>query len=286
MYATRIFLVMLSLLPMASKVEAGVWDNLRGMIWKTKAKTAPMIDILIINDKPSVMIEVKGNYQVYDPYSKQYIGKRYMGKKRLMQAEPAGLKWGEEFPGIYQLQIVPEDLSVVTVVDGVAYKGSLFIYDIGGTLSVVNRAPIEDYLSSTLPQQYRDPMPEEVFASIAITGRTNAYYLSQNPKNIYWSVDAMQVGYKGLDSLYPTSDMEHAIQSTRHMVLSKTGSYEGVVTSFPAQWKGVTGDRFTPQAGGASKITLVDAENMATNGQHAAQILSKAFPGSHIELIY
>jgi stage II sporulation protein D len=69
------------------------------------------------------------------------------------------------------------------------------------------------------------------------------------------------------------------------MVLSKTGAYEGVVTPFSANWES-KGGRLGHQDGGSARISVKEAEDMARNGQHAAQILSRAFPGSHIEIIY
>lgn len=282
----RLLLLIIAILPMSVQLEAGFWDNLRGMIWKTQAKTSPMIDVLIVNDKQGVLLEVKGRYQLIDPNTNKVLTKRYLGKKKYIQSLTSGLKWGEEFPGIFQLQIVPEDNTVTTVVDNIEYRGVLYVYDIGGSISVVNRLPIEDYLISTLPAKYHDPLPEEALSAIAITARTDAYFQSQNPKNRFWAVDGNSVGYKGFQSRVPGSPMEQAIRATRHMILSKTGTYEGVLTAFPAHWGSVMGGRFTHQDGGTSRISVTEAEEMAKSGRHAAQILSKAFPGSHIEIIY
>jgi len=286
MMVARLILLVLAILPVSAQVEAGFWDNLRGMIWKTQAKTPPMINVLVVNDRPGVLLEVKGRYQIVDPNTKKLLTKRYMGKKKYMQSLSSGLKWGEEFPGVFQLQIVPEDMSVTTVIDNIEYRGILYVYDIGGAISIVNRVPIEEYLLSTLPQKYRDPLPEEALSAIAITARTDAYYQSQNPKNKFWAVDGYHVGYRGLETHVSGSEMEHAIRATRHMILSKTGTYEGVLTPFPAHWGSVAGGHFTHQDGGVSRISVYEAEDMAKSGQHAAQILSKAFPGSHIEIIY
>src|SRR5690606_19269923 len=101
-----------------------------------------------------------------------------------------------------------------------------------------------------------------------------------------WSVDGMQVGYKGEESKKPSSEMDQAIRATRNMVLSNTGSYEGMITPFPAQWGTNVGAHAAKANGAVSRITLFDAEEMGKNGKHAAQILGKAFPGSHIELIH
>lgn len=282
----RVVLCMLALIPITGTVDAGFWDSLRGLIWNANYKAPPMIDVVIINDQPGVMLEVKGKYQIYDPNTKKYISKRLMGKKKYIQAVSSGLKWGELFPGIYQIHIVPDDLSITTVVDGVEYQGSLFIYDIGGTISIVNRVDIEDYLSSSMPQQFHDPFSEETLAAIAIVARTNAFYQSQKLKNKFWAVDATQVGYRGLQSIEPNSEIDHAIKATRYMVLSNTGTYEGVVTPFPAQWGSVTGGQFSKQQGTFPLITLIEAEDMGEHNNHAAQILSKAFPDTHIELIH
>lgn len=285
MLLTRLLIITLALLPFSAKMEAGFWDNLRGMVWKSHPKAPPLIDVLVINDKPGAMLDVRGNYQLKDPNTKQLIGKRYMGKRRYIQSLASGLRWGEEFPGIYQLQLIPEDQSVSISVDGVEYRGMLYIYDIGGTISIVNRVPIEDYLISTLPKRYQEHLPEEALSAIAITARTDALYKAQNPTNRFWSVDGAEVGYRGVESELEGSEMERAIHATRHMVLSKTGAYEGVVTPFPATWEARSG-RPSHQDGGGSRISVSEAGDLAKDGQHAAQILSRAYPGSHIEIIY
>jgi len=284
----RIIIFLLVLFPFVPSLEAGFWDDLKSMLWKSNPKSPPMIDVLIVNNKQGAMLEVKGKYQVYDPNTKKFVTKRYMGKKKHIQALSHGLKWGEEFPGIYQIHVVPVDYSVITVVDGVEYKGSLFIYDIGGTISIINRVPLEDHLSSILPQQNYEAMPEETLAAIAITARTDVYYQTQNPKNKYWAIDATEVKCNGLEPRPrdQLSEIEHAVRATRHMILSKTGTYEKIITPFPTQWSISSGERKSTQNAILSRITFHEAEDMGKSGQHAAQILSAAFPGSHIELIY
>lgn len=278
----RAWLFVIAFLPFITPVEAGFLSNMRNLFTKHQ-KTVPAIDVLVVNDQPSALVEMKGKYQLYNPYTKKLISKRYIGKKKLMQTTSSGLKWGEEFPGIFQLMIIPDEPNAVVSIDGIDYKGTVTVYDIGGTISVVNRVPIEDYLRSTLPGAYHEPMPEEAMAAIAIVARTDAFYLSKNPKNKFWSVDGAQVGYSGMNSMHTTSPMDLAVTSTRHMVLSQTGAYEGKLTPFPAHWG-------NPQSyhtsASNSRITVYEAEDIARTGGHAAQILSKAFPGSHIELIY
>jgi stage II sporulation protein D len=137
-----------------------------------------------------------------------------------------------------------------------------------------------------LPRQFPNSFSEETLAAIAIAARTEAYFKSQNPKNKFWAVDARQVGYKGLDTVDAATEIDRAIKTTRHMVLSKTGTYEKVITPFAAQWGAAIGGQSYQPQGVVSQISLDEAESMGNDGKHAAQILFKAFPGTHIELIY
>lgn len=270
-------------IPMSS--HAGVWDSVKGAIFGTNPSTSPKIDVLILNDQPSVMVEVQGKYKVYDPNTERYLGTRIVGKRKMIQPLPIGLKWGEEFPSIYQIQIITDDADGKIFVNGNEYRGSIFVYDIGGSISIVNRVDIEDYLKSSLSSQFREQLPEETIASAAIVARTYALYLSQNQKNFYWSVDGQQVGYQGVNSVNANTPIVKALEATKDMVLSQTGAYEGKITPIAAQWGSGTGSRAPNQNVVFSRISLYEAEVLGKDGRHAAQILAEAFPETHIELV-
>lgn len=279
----RILFIFLVMGPLAVPVQAGWWDTFTGYFSKTAPTKPPKIRVLVVNDQQGVVIEVKGKYKMYDPHTGDHISTRFVGKRKFMQAVRDGLKWGEEFPGIFQLLIVPDETSTTTIVDGIEYRGPIYVYDVGGTISVVNEVGIEDFLSSTLSHSYRQKMPEEFLAATVIAARTNAYYTAANPKNQYWSVDAHPIKYQGYAVVDSTSDIEKAIKNTRHMVMSFTGQSDGKINAFPAEWK--TNDDYTRQQN-ISKITLEEAAEMAKQGAHAAQILTKAFPGVKIEMVH
>ena len=279
----KILFVLLMVGPLAAPVNAGWFDSMTSYFSKPAAAKPPKIRVLIVHDQQGVVIEVKGKYKIYDPHNGEHISTRFVGKRKFMQAVRDGIKWGEEFPGLYQLMIVPEERSTTTVVDGIEYRGPIFVYDIGGTISVINEVSIQDFLSSTLSQRYRQKMPEEFLAAVAIAARTNAYYAAANPKNQYWSVDANPVNYQGFAVVDPTSDMEKAINDTRFMIMSNAAPGENQVNAFPAEWKT---DPSNSGLSYISKITLDEAAEMAKKGEHAAQILTKAFPGVKIELIH
>lgn len=278
----RILFVLLAIGPMTAPLEAGWFDSITSYFRKPAPIKPPKIRVLVVHDQQGVVVEVKGKYKIVDPHSGEHISTRFVGKRKFMQAVRDGIKWGEEFPGLYQLMIVPDENST-TIVDGIEYRGPIYIYDIGGTISVINEVSIEDFLSSTLAHRFRQKMPEEFLAAVVIAARTNAYYEVANPKNQYWSVDARQVNYQGYAVVDSTSDIEKAVTDTRYMVMSNSAPGEEQINAFPAEWK--TDSSYYGQPF-VSKISLDQAADMARKGEHAAQILMKAFPGAKIELIH
>jgi len=73
------------------------------------------------------------------------------------------------------------------------------------------------------------------------------------------------------------------VRVTRYMVMSRTGAYEGGATPFASQFDSKT-IPLTKDAE-VSKISLEEANKMAQEGEHAAKILAKAFPGNTIRLL-
>lgn len=262
-------------------LHGGFWDTVTGCFKSEDANNAS-IRVLLIQDVASVDLEVVGKYSLFDPYKNSYISSRFTGKCRTIQALGEGLKWGESFPGLYQLKIQPTSKDTIIVADKKDYEGSMYIYDIGGTLSLVNEVNIENYVRSILTNYQSIDLESETLAALAIVIRTNAYFQIANPKNTFWSVDAKKVGFSGL--VQSNTAIENALKETRHMVMSHTGIYEKTATPFSVQFGNFSGGHIVKETA-ISKITLEEANALAKNGQHAAQILSAAFPGSVIMLI-
>lgn len=279
----KLFLMTLAALPLGTAVQANVPTPLR-TYWGRNAPQPPTVRALIEHDQEGVILEVNGKYKIIDPNKGMTISTRYTGKVKFIEAIPDGLKWGEEFPGVHQIALVPASPSTSILVNGKAYKGVITIYDIGGTVSVVNEVPVEDYLASLLADKYSKSLPDETLAALVIVERTNAYYLSQNPKSNFWAAD--EAGYKGHVELDPQDSLLKAIKHTRHMVLSQAGAYPGEVQLFPVSWEPLTKKNagMNPRMI-ASAITISEAEEIAKKGGHAANILEKAYPRTSIQLI-
>lgn len=279
----RTLLLALALLPLSAPLQAGVWDNITGYFKENARPEAPTIRVLLLHNAEKANLEIKGKYFLFDPYTNTHISTRFTGKNRDIQAVSDGLKWGEAFPGIYQLKIKPDEkMSSYSVIDGREYTGDIYVYDIGGTISMVNQLSVEDYLRSILSAYQNLNLEPEALAALAIVARTNAYFQAANPKNTYWAVDAEKVGYQGRVS--SSQSIENAIKGTRYMIMSRTGVYEGMATPFAAQFEGLSEGQTIKDAE-VSKISVEEALAMAKKGDHAAQILAKAFPGTTIMLM-
>lgn len=277
----RTLLLFLALLPASVSLHAGVWDNVSGYFRGQRKPEAPLIRVLILHDVENANLEVLGKYSLYDPYTNSHISTRFSGKSRKIQTMSDGLKWGESFPGLYQIKIRPEESISKTMINEHMYTGDIFIYDIGGTISVVNQIPVEDYVRTILIPYQHQYLEPETLAALAIVARTNAYFQAANPKNTYWAVDAEKVGFRG--RVPSSKTIDDAVKNTRYMIMSKTGVYEGVATPFASKFDELP----TAQSKEieASQISLEEANEMASKGDHAAQILAKAFPGTTIMLM-
>ena len=216
----------------ASAVDASV--NTHQAYVSARAQL-PSIKVLVAHDVPKAILEVKGSYNMLDPNDNTILGRRLVGKRRLLEPMYTGLKWGEEFPAIYQLQIVPTSADSVVVVDGVSYRGTMTFFDVGGTLSIVHELPIEEFVLSQLANQ-SGTLPEEALAALAIAARSQAYYMSEHPRNEFWAVDAMTSGYQGDEIAEQAFDVQRAVQGTKFMVLMQPLAGSGTATVLPAKW--------------------------------------------------
>ena len=277
----RLLITLLICSSSVCSLEAGIWDRIKSVFVASEEPEPTTIKVLLMHDVPYVDLEVKGSYNLYDPYRNQRVATRFAPKGARIQALSQGLKWGEEFPGVYQIELVPDNRNIFVTINGQDYRGKITVYDVGGTLSLVNEVEIEDYLFSTLPTKFQRPLSEEALAAAAITERTHSYHLSQYSENPYWHVKAKDVGYYGVRTENSDRLVAKALGSTRHMVMSKTSVYEGTVTPFPVHL--VAGGNENLYSG-IRKVSVDDIELMARNGDNAAQILSKSFPGTSIEL--
>lgn len=284
----KLFSLIFAFLSIATLTEAKICLPLINCSPCVSQVPCPKIRILVINDEQSAELGVCGQYSLYDPNrcasscKDKYLSTRFRGKCRCIEALACGLKWGEEFPDLYQLKIVDDKPESYSIVNGIPYKGPLYIYDIGGTISIVNEVIIEEYVRSIISGFAEQCLEFETLCALAIIARTNAYWYANHAKSQYWDIEAKSVNYQGF--VNASAEVYQAVYDTQHMALSLTGIYRGNATPFLSQFKEAEMANNIKDYNDA-KISLQQANEMARQGAHAAQILAKAYPGASIVLI-
>jgi SpoIID/LytB domain protein len=193
-------------------------------------KTKPLtLKILLTKLAQEAVIEAKGRFHVYNPRTEQLIdfGKNKWG--RIVYTE-GGLKWGELFPGFFELRLVPADPHTEFLVGGKPYKGCLEIYGIGGTVNVINEIGLDNLLESSLAAKLEmdPPLCPQVLDSLVIAARTYFAFLSLKNPTATWHVSADEIEYKGSAKSAPL--LHASLQRTQGIVMHIKNHL------FPATW--------------------------------------------------
>ncbi|MDB2613950.1 SpoIID/LytB domain-containing protein [Chlamydiales bacterium] len=265
-------------------VDAGIWDRIVNVFVGEEESDPPVVRALIVQDATSAIVEVRGGYNVYDPYKNGKVTSSFSSKKNFIESKSFGLKWGEEFPGVFQLKIVPDDQQTSTLVNGIEYKGNMYIYEVGDSLSIINEVEIEDYVTSVLSPLFDQPLSKEAMNALAIAARTDAYHHVASNQNPYWDVDALKTGYQGHAVTKRGNGVDKAVSDTRYMVMNLSTAYQGdKITTFPAV---ITSKALPNQKSKTTAISIDEVDKLARRGAPADRILSKLFPNTTISLIH
>lgn len=178
------------------------------------------IKVLLNQNASGILLEVKGSYEVRDPHQQTKLSWGSRGKRYFLYPHEDGIKWGENFPGVYQLQIIPTSDKTTMLVNGIQYRGAIEVYNIDNSLSVVNEVEVESYLKSVLPPMIHRKYPAAVMDSIAIVARTDAYHNAVSNKEAFWHVEAADVGYRGYGLNFNNTSIDRSIDNTRHLIMT------------------------------------------------------------------
>lgn len=223
------------------------------------------VQVLLEKNVPEALLEAKGPYYIYDPYNGTKISSGMIGKRFMVHAFEDGIKWGEFFPDIHQIYVVPRSEKSSLLVNGVQYDGGIAIYNINGVISIVNDVDIEDYIKAVLSPRFYEPLDQEAMSAIAIVARTNVYHTVSENKNKYWHIDGKKANYFGSSMVKPFSEVDNAVEETSHIVLTNHD-----LKPFAAKWTehcaGKTApyhkiyrkDGFEPKKGVESTVALYD----------------------------
>ncbi len=216
------YLMMMLLTLGASSVQAANEPYENGLVGNFRLYPVnPSIRVLIARDVDCVQLTAKGQYRVYDPLERRMFASTLSGKSYPVKPTGEGIRWGEEFPDVYQITVVPSNPKSSLWVNGVCYPGSITIYQVGHKLTIVNEVQIEDYVKLTLPDQIKGQvLCDEVVAALAVIARTDATYSVLKQPCAYWHVRACDVGYFGLAGAH-NPDVVATTNATRYLVLQR-----------------------------------------------------------------
>lgn len=209
-------------------MKKGIWMLLALVLLFGQAAAAEQgwpdrVKVLLVEEAEQVYLEAKGKYQVVDPHT----GHRLSGgsaKCYPMESQSHGLRWGEEYPDIFQVAILPMQKETTILVNGVEYRGAIYAYQVGSRLYVVNELPIEEYTKSLLAVRVPSPaLEDEAIAALSIVMRSDAYSKAVRNQNSYWHVRASEVGYCGDGAGLWSDRYSRIVDQTHGMVLVSGG---------------------------------------------------------------
>jgi stage II sporulation protein D len=201
---------------------------------EARAATIPStIKILLSSNNDKVNVEIKGAYRVIDPYTGELLTSGSFGRDYPIVPIDAGIKWGEEFPDVYQIAIMPDDHFATTLVDGIQYRGTILIYQVNEKINVVNEIDMDDFCKSMLSTHLTKDLSDESLSAVAISTRTTAYYYLLANRNAYWHLAASEVDYQGYAMTRPQHEIDQSVEKTRELVMVYPEAPE---STFSALW--------------------------------------------------
>lgn len=228
---------------------------------------APCVRALLCSNQPSLEIAVSGSHNVYNPKNGKKLEASFLFSSYSMTPSNDGLKWGEEFPGIYQVMIVPDSTSTFITVNGIQYPGVVICYQVGDRLAAVNYVTLDDFSSSVLCHSLLPSLQDtkESIAAYSIAFRTKGLSYIQNPRNTFWDVQATSCNYRGRGIVRQDRPYQDGIKITKRLVL--VGKDMGPLSA-----------QDETLAELIATMSQDEVNKMAHNGKNAKEILEQFFP--------
>lgn len=190
------------------------------LVWADGSDT--VMRVLIIDDKPSVFLALKGKYKISEINSGRilmegpYLDAQIAGTK-------TGLRIGNKESNVYGFKVkVLRDSNIY--VDGRRFRGDIDIIRKDNLkLEVINYIGLDDYLYGVLYHEVSHRWPLEVLKAQAIAARTFALYQAKQNKSQPYDLrsDIYSQVYGGRTS--EKWSTTHAVDVTRGRVLAYNG---------------------------------------------------------------
>ena len=202
------------------------------------------IHVLLEKDATEALLEVRGAYYIFNPRDGSKISSGVMGKRYIIRPTIEGLKWGQEYPGIHQIVVIPRSDDSKILLNGIQYDGAIAIIKAGDKINLINHVDIESYLKSVLSTQFQYPLEAEAMAALAIAARTTAYYQVASNISSFWHVDGSISQYQGSSLIIPDSISSRSVDATKNLIL--VNNKDGQKVPFSASWNEHCGGKTAP----------------------------------------
>jgi stage II sporulation protein D len=231
----------------------------------------PICKVLLTMEQKSIPVEVRGPHNIYDPYTGKKLEASFTPSSYPMITTTEGIKWGQDFPGVYQIVIVPDEADVGVTVNGTTYFGVVAFYQIENRLSAVNWLSLDEMTSALLCANFlpRDAYQKEAIATYAIALRSLIYNQMETTTNPYWDVKAEDCAYQGRTVARVDAAFVDAMKATRKIVMT-----DGIQVPLTRKAIDVLREKLPPAS----------VETMAKEGKDARMILHKFFPDSMLTI--
>lgn len=181
----------------------------------------PQVRVLLHQHLPSALIEAKGRYQVLNYITGEVMSSDKGGKCFTVHAFPGGIRWGEEYPDCCILCIRPSNESTSFFVNGLQYKGNLFVIrEKDQRITVINEVSLEEYLTCVLSLSSA-PQRKESLAAWIILQRTAMNQLIKKRQKQGYDVVASDVQYMGYGLVKRMNGVDQEVENTRYMICDK-----------------------------------------------------------------
>jgi stage II sporulation protein D len=146
-----------------------------------KKRANPILRVLVIDNKDSVLMAIKGRYGIYSTSSDKLLFGGYI-LHTIVGASDKGIMFGQRDLKFSKIRVVvPENAYIY--IEGRAFRGSVDILRKGDMkMMVINRVPLEEYLYGVLYNEVSHRWPIEAIKAQAITARTFALYQARQNK--------------------------------------------------------------------------------------------------------
>lgn len=177
------------------------------------------VKVRLFSSQKGALVEARGPYEVINTMNGRKLSWGRSDKRFYMYGHNSGIKWGENFLGIFQITLLPKAESTRFLINGVEYPGALEIYNIKNKLVVINELTIEDMLKATLSPLVQSNYELATYEALAIAMRTHYYHIAEKNAESFWHLDAKAIGYNGSGLTLQNLPLEAGILSTKHVVM-------------------------------------------------------------------